>query len=307
LPPGHNTIIDDITFTYVGLKKSAAAITFSAQWNATFTQLTLTPQGIIGSAKYSVNAQVAFNSGKLTDNANRAVVDNTLITGDFDLLQFTTNGASIVPAAPTMTRRYFSSPFISLDFVGGTVGLEWNYDANARSYNIYRSINGGTFDVLQENFLGIQFTTTTGSLVIPSAAADPLSAGSVRYLVRAESRDLVESPSSNIITVVDEIRPKLTTASVAAGGSQWTYTLRFSEPLTISTAENVANYSFANAGAVAFTVKGANYLGNSAGTYIVQLDVTSSAALPVGYLLLVGSVKDLAANPMDTAANSKTF
>jgi hypothetical protein len=309
LPPGHSTIIDDITFAYVGLKKSTTAITFSAQWNATFTELTLTPQGIIGSAKYSVNAQVAFNSGKITDNANRKVVDNSRITGDFDLLVFTTNGASTVPAVPTVTRRYFSPLFYSLDFGGGAVGLEWNYDVNARSYNIYQSINGGTFELLQANFLGIQFTDTTGSLVIPSSAADPLSAGSVRYVVRAVSKDLVESPSSNIVTVTDDIRPKLTNASVAAAGgtNAWTYILRFSEPLTISTAENAANYSFANTGAVTFSVNGANYLGNSLGAYIVQLNVTSSAALPVGYLLLVGSVKDLAGNTMDPTANSKTF
>jgi hypothetical protein len=145
--------------------------------------------------------------------------------------------------------------------------------------------------------------------VIPSAAADPLSPGSVQYLVRAVSKDLVESPSSNIITVGDNIRPKLTNASVvAAGGTNaWTYTLRFSEPLTISTAQIAANYSFANAGAVTFTVNGASYLGNSAGAYLVQLDVTSSAALPVGYILLVASVKDLAGNTMDPTASSKTF
>jgi hypothetical protein len=299
LAPGHSTIVDDITFTYVGLKKSATAITFSAQWNATFTQLTLTPQGIIGSARYSVNAQVAF--GKLTDNAERAVINNPLITGDFDLLQFTTDGASTVPAAPILTRRYFTAPFISLDFAGGTVGLEWNYDASASSYNIYRSVNGGTFELLQANFLGIQFTTTSGSLVIPSAAVDPLSAGYVRYLVRAESKDLVESSSSNIITVWDEIKPRLNTASVAAGGSQWTYTLRFSEPLTISTAENIANYSL-NSATVTFTVKAANYLGNSAGSYLVQLDVTSSAALPATYNLLANNVKDLYGNTMNAVS-----
>jgi hypothetical protein len=76
LPPGSSTITDDIKVTYVGLKKSATAITFSAQWNASFTQLTITPQGIVGSAKYSVDLTSAFNSGNLTDNANLAVVNN---------------------------------------------------------------------------------------------------------------------------------------------------------------------------------------------------------------------------------------
>jgi hypothetical protein len=307
LAPGHSTIIDDITFTYVGLKKSAAAITFTAQWNATFTQLTLTPVGVIGSAKYSVNAQVALNSGKLTDNANRALVDNTLITGDFDLLQFTTNGASTVPAAPTLTRRIVSGLFSNLDFGGGTVGLEWNLDANARSYNIYKSIDDGTYDLLQANYFGTQFSDNSGSLVIPLASTNPLRAGAVRYIVRAESRDLVESGSSNIITVADVVKPRLVTGSVAGAGTSWTYTLRFSEPLTISTAELSTNYLFSGTSGITFTVNSADYLGFSAGQYIVQLSVTTSAAPISPYLLTVVNVLDLIGFGMDPAFNSRTF
>jgi len=38
------------------------------------------------------------------------------------------------------------------------------------------------------------------------------------------------------------------------------------------------------------------------------LGVTSSAALPVGYILVIGSnVTDLAGNSVDQTANSKTF
>jgi hypothetical protein len=307
LPPGHSTIIDDITFTYVGLKKSAAAITFSAQWDATFTQLTLTPVGIVGSAKYSVNAQVAFNSGKITDNANNAVVNNALITGDFDLLQFTTNGASTVPAAPTVTRRFLSGVFNNLDFVGGTVGLEWNFDANARSYNIYKSIDDGSFELLQANYYGTQFSDNSGSLVIPLGANNPLKAGTVRYIVRAESKDLVESGSSNIITVSDGVKPQLLTGSAAGAGTSWTYTLRFSEPLTISTAESNSNYLFSGTSGITFTVNSANYLGFSAGQYVVQLGVTTSATPISPYLLTIVNVIDLSGFGMDPAFNSRTF
>ncbi|HTY11852.1 MAG TPA: carboxypeptidase-like regulatory domain-containing protein [Bacteroidota bacterium] len=311
LPLGSNTIIDDIKITYLGLKKTATAVTFSAQWNAGFTQLTITPQGIVGSAKYSVDLTAAFNSGNLTDNANLAVVNNPQIIGDFEAMQFTTNGASPVPAAPALTRRLIAGVLTNLDFGGGAVGLEWNYDASARSYNIYWSVDGGSFQLLQSDFTGIQFNTNSGSLVYPSAAVNPLRASSVQYLVRGVSKDLVEGPSSNIITVADVVKPQLLgTSSVAAAGgtNSWTYTLRFTEPLTISTAETIGNYSFGNTGGVVFTVNTANYLGFVGGSYVVQLGVTTSAALPVGYVIFVGNnVTDLAGNSIDQTANSKTF
>ncbi len=311
LPLGSNTIIDNIKVTYVGLKKTAAAITFSAQWNASFTQLTITPQGIVGSAKYSVDLTSAFNSGELTDNANLIVVNNPNIIGDFEVLQFTTNGSSPVPAAPSLTRRFIAGLFTNLDFGGGTVGLEWNYDPTARSYNIYWSVDGGSFQLLQSNFYEVQFSGNTGSLVYPAGAADPLKAVSVQYLVRGVSMDLVEGASSNIITVTDAVKPRLLPSSSiapAGGTNSWTYTLAFSEPLTISTAETAGNYSFANTNGVVFTVNSANYLGSSAGVYIVQLGVTTSAALPVGYVVFVSSnVTDLAGNSIDQTANSKTF
>ncbi len=180
LPLGSGTIIDDIKVTYVGLKKSASAITFSAQWNASFTQLTITPQGIVGSAKYTVDLTSAFNSGQLTDNANLVVINNPNIIGDFEVLQFSTNGSSPVPASPSLTRRLVAGLFTNLDFGGGTVGLEWNYDPNARSYNIYWSVDGGSFQLLQANFYGIQFSSNIGSLVSPAGAANPLRAISVR-------------------------------------------------------------------------------------------------------------------------------
>ena len=310
LPPGSATILDDITVTYVGLKKTATAINYTAQWNSTFTTLTLTPQGVVGSAKYAVNATPAFSSGKITDLALNALVNNPNITGDFEVLNFATSGGSTVPAAPVLVRRYMPPTFPSLDYSGGTVGLEWNYDANARSYNIYKSVDGGSFNLLAGNVFAIQATDNSGSLVIPLGATDPLRNTYVRYIVRAESKDLVEGPASNIITVGDNIRPKMkSTTSVATSGStnSWIYTLRFTEPMTISIAENIANYSFSNTGTVTFTVNSANYMGSSVGDYVVQLGVTTTAALPTGYLLIVTGLTDLAGNTIDPNGNTKTF
>ncbi len=309
LPLGSKTMLDDIVFNFVGMKKSAALITFSAQWNSTFNQLSITPNGIVGSAQYTLNMTTVFNSGKITDAAGNTLVNNAKITGDFETLQFTTNGGSTVPDAPAVTRRFIAGSFSNLDFGGGTVGLAWNYDANARSYNIYKSVNGSPFQLLQEDFYGTQFAENSGSLVVPLNATDPLRAGSVSYLVRAVSSDLTESASSNVITVTDAVSPRLLNATIAAasGTNNWTYTLSFSEPLTISTAENLSNYSFFNTGAVTFTKNAANYMGFSGAAYIVKLSVSTDAALPVGYSLGVTGVTDLAGNGMDQTANGKQF
>ncbi|MDP1677486.1 MAG: carboxypeptidase-like regulatory domain-containing protein [Bacteroidota bacterium] len=313
LPAGHNTIVDDIVVSYDGFKKTTANLGFSLQWDTvTYKQLTVTPQGIQGSSKYSVNFNVAANSGKITDEAGRALVNNVNLTGDFEVLQFTTGGSSVVPGVPTLARRNVPGQFAELDFTGGTVGLQWNVSADARSYNIYRSINGGTFDLLQKDFFGTQFSTPSGSLVNPSGVNNPLSAINVRYQVRAVSKDLVESAPSNTITVTDGVKPKLSNAVVAAGPSvfTWVYTLRFTEPMNIAASENPANYSFATTGGVFYTVNRADYLGFNAGTgtYNIQLSVTSSAAPVVGYSLISGnSVIDLSGLGVDPTANSKTF
>ena len=311
LPAGHNTIVDDIVVSYNGFKKTAGDLGFSVQWDTvTYKQLTVTPQGIQGSSKYSVNFNTAANSGKLTDLAGRALVNNTTLTGDFEVLQFTTGGASVVPAAPTVARRFVPGQFVDLDYTGGNVGLQWGGSADARSYNVYRSINGGTFDILQKNVVELQFLTNSGSLVNPLGANNPLSAINVRYQVRAVSKDLVESAPSNIITVADAVKPKLNNATVAAGAisNTWFYTVRFTEPMNIATAENLSNYSFATTGGVVYTVTKADYIGLSGVTYVVLLSVTSNVAPIPGYSLIAGNgVTDLSGLGVDPTANSKTF
>jgi hypothetical protein len=249
-----------------------------------------------------------FNSGKITDVADNPIVNNPNIAGDFEPLDFTTSGDSPVPAVPTVSRRIVTGYFGDVDYGGGAVGLEWNYDVNARSYNIYKSVDGGPFQLLQGDFYGVQFSDNTGSLVVPLNAINPLSAGSVSYVVRAVSKDLVESASSNVITVTDAVSPRLLNATfAAAGANKWTYTLSFSEPLNIGTAENINDYLFTNTGAVTFTKTSANYIGFSGGAYVVQLSVTTSAAPVAGYTLAVSAVTDLAGNGMDQTANSRTF
>jgi hypothetical protein len=310
LPLGSSTILDDIAVTYVGLKKTTTAINYSAQWNASFTQLTLTPQGIVGSARYTVSAVTAFSSGKITDLANNVLTNNALITGDFEVLQFTTSGGSAIPGAPVLSKRNVPGVFGILDFSGGTVGLEWTSDPAARSYNIYKSVNGGSYNLLASNVFALQASDNSGSLVIPIGATDPLTAGNVRYIVRAESKDLVEGPASNYVQASDDVKPRLlaTTSVASAGGTNsWIYTVRFSEPLNIAKAEITTNYVFSNTAGVNFSVNSANYLGSSGGSYVVLLGVTTSVALPSPYTLTIFNLTDLAGNSMDPNNFTKTF
>jgi hypothetical protein len=313
LPLGSKTMLDDIALNFIGMKKASDALGFTAQWNSTFSQLTIVPLGLVGSARYTLDMTAVFGSGKIKDAAGNALINNQMITGDFELLDFTTSGGSTVPAAPVVTRRIVPGQFGYLDYNGGTVALEWNYDPNARSYNIYKSIDGGSSQLLQTDYQGVQFQDNSGSLVVPSGANDPLSAGYVSYIVRAVSKDLVESTSSNVITVTDNVSPRLTNVTVAAAGGayDWIYTLQFSEPLAVSAAEVASNYTILNPDTVSFNIREADYLGHNAGSnrYHVQLLVTTNLPQPAGYSLQVGStaVTDLAGNSVDPATNVFTF
>ncbi|MBW7889292.1 MAG: carboxypeptidase regulatory-like domain-containing protein, partial [Bacteroidetes bacterium] len=288
---GHNTIMDDLKLTFTGLKKTNGDLTFSAQWQNNNRTLLITPQGITGASKYTFDMTAASNSGKLTDIAKNALVNNAALTGDFEALQFTTNGNSTAPAAPVLVRRMVKNNFSDLNYTGGTVGLQWNFDANVRSYNLYRSIGNEPFELIQKNIYNTQFSTNTGSLVIPAGANDPLKAVSVNYIVKAVSKDLIESNPSNTITVSDAVAPKLNGVTVTnLGSGAYLLSLAFNEPLIISSAENISNYSFQNKDTVSVTITKSDYLGFSGGAYKVQLAVTSNPEiLPQGYTLTVAS------------------
>ncbi len=310
---GHATIMDDMHVVYNGLKKSAADVSFSAQWDATFTQLQITPQGIVGSARYSFNFVPAATSGKLQDLAGNILVNNTRLTGDFEALAFTTNGSSAVPAAPTLSRRLIPGLYTNLDFTGGTVNLEWTGDAAARSYNIYRQVGSGSMELLASNVTNLQYTDNTPALVAPynpPGVRDPLGAQSVQYTVRGVSKDLVEGAASNAVAVSDAVKPQLSGAVRGAPLSTnlYPFTLSFDEPISRAAAETITNYTFSNTGGVTYTIQRADYLGYSGGFYVVRLTVATSAAPVAGAVLTVGNnVVDLTSNSIDSAFNSQTF
>jgi hypothetical protein len=199
---------------------------------------------------------------------------------------------------------------VPLDYAGGTVGLEWNYDANARSYNVYRSVNGGSYDLLASNLQVTRYQTTAPGLYM-GTSPNPLGPGSVSYKVAGVSKDLVEGTASNVITVTDAVKPRLIyfpAPTAAPGTNNWVYTIGFSEPMTQAATENIANYTMSSFGGVSYTINSATYAGYDGTRWIVYLYVTSTNTPVAGYALTATSaIVDLAGNSMDTAANSHTY
>jgi len=305
---GYSTILDDIMLTYNGLKKDAGTISFTAAWNSTYTTLTVTPTSVVSSAKYSINIAAAL--GKLTDNAGLSVVNNLPLIGDFETLFFTTAGSSTVPSASVLTRRFVSGVFSALDYNGGMVGLEWTSDANARSYNIYRSINGGSYELYHTNVYNIQDTVSTGSLVFPSGVNNPMSAVAVKFKITGVSKDLVEGPASNVITVTDGVLPVLSSA-VSTLAANKTINLYFSEPLAQNTAETVGNYQLLDTSStqITFVISQASYLGYTASGYRVLLNVIPGSAIlpPHPVLTVIQNITDLNGNMLDTTASKNKY
>ncbi|MFA6468822.1 MAG: carboxypeptidase-like regulatory domain-containing protein [Bacteroidota bacterium] len=313
-PLGLGTLIDDIHVNFVGLKKSTGNIPFSIAWDTSFTMLTVTPREIVGSARYTVNISAAL--GKMMDRANNGFVANAVV-GDFEDLNITTNGSTTLPAAPAVSRRFSSGlGYASLDFTGGTVGLDWNYDANARSYRIFRSVNGEPYKLLADNVYDTRYDDNTGNLVTsynPPGDRDPYSAFSVSYKVYGLSKDLVEGPASNVVTVKDETAPQVSStiidSSASITGGEYLY-IRFTEPLTKSASQSNENYSVVNSGGGEGTsVLESVYMGydNISARYVVRLTVTKGSIEAGDVLIVQPGVIDLAGNAIDGNKNNHTF
>ncbi len=284
---GHGTIVDDISVTFTSLKKSQATLPTPAVVWSSPTTLTITPSGLAASSKYILNAATAIM--KLKDGVGNFMQPNPFktIKGDNEALYFTTAGPATAPAAPTgFARRWYvgTNPLVPLDYSGGIVGLQWDNVTNARSYNIYRKIGNGPFEMYHKDIYNQTDIDTTGALVNPRGANNPLGPLSVQFQVRAVSADLVEgSPSATIITVQDEVKPTLLGTVTGAGPTpnNWVYTLQFSEPLTLSSAQTLANYWIYDPDTVTFTLNEVDYLGYNSGTtrYDVRLNFSDQPAI----------------------------
>ena len=307
---GHKTILDDITVSFSGLKKTAGLLNTEISWNNEMTQLIIQPKNVVGSAKYDIDVTSALP--KLEDEAGLKVVDNPEIVGDFEKLYFTTAGQSVVPTAPSLTRRIVPGAYEYLDYNGGTVNLEWNSDPSARSYNLYRQIGDGSFELIDSDIFSLIVSDATGMLVTP-AVNDPLSAITVKYQVCAVSKDLVEGPPSNTITISDDISPQLIGTSVINLASQrYQFNFRFSEPLVISSAEDLNNYTIQDPDTVVFTKERAAYMGynstNNDYEVLLTVSISNSEVLPRGFSVILGNeIVDLAGRSINSSANTYVY
>ncbi len=316
LPIGNNTFLDDISFTYNGLKKSFAEIGFTAAWSNGNTTLTFTPgTALAPNADYTFDLSSAISN--FTDGAGNGTVDNADITGDFEALDFTTQGSATAPAAPVVSKDPTS---VDLDYTGGNVTLEWTIDESSiavKEFIIYRRAAGETaFDEIDRT-TETYYTDNTGAL--HTGGNDPRRALDVSYQVRAVSVNLVVGAASNTITVDDAVEPVLdgtwdlnTEGDVLAGNGDYVY-VAFSEPIDEADAETIGNYSIDNAGGgVATVISGAVYYGYTSvgiftNQYVVRLTVTDGS-IDGGDVLDIGNgLTDLAGNGIDPNGDTLTF
>lgn len=322
LPKGHSTIIDDITVNYNGLKRTAGPVPFTAVWSTNFDQLTvfLRAADLVGAGRYSIT-YAAGMSAKLTD-AKGNTLNNaaTALVGDFlntEPLNFTTRGNSSPPPAPVLRRDTLLVPVTSVNWNGGSVRLKWTVDesqVHVRHFNVFKKLGDGPFDLLTANVRSIDTTVTVGANDLHTGGQTPWGSRAVHYYVQAVSVNLVPGPASNVISVVDQVRPTLTNATINNPGGSTTYDyvyILFSEPLNITTAETASNYSISDNNATPANVRDVTYLGfdnvfpGGAG-YKVRITVDNGSVVP-GEVLTVSNVQDLRGNSMDTNANTFTF
>lgn len=314
-PLGLGTLIDDIDFDFTGLKKSAGNTNFSLVWDTTsYATLTITPAQVVGSANYQLDISALINNANFTDRAGNNLSANPYgIVGDDELLNFTTNGGSTTPAAPVVSRRLNSGlGFNKLNFDGGTVGLEWGLDNNARSYKVYRSINGEPYVLLADNVLDIRYSNNPGELVTgynPPGDNDPFKAFTVKYKVVGVSKDLVEGPESNVIEVKDDVKPQFVSAVVDSSQTGFDYvSLRFDEPLDMAIAQVIGNYSINNLPAsTASQITEAVYRGWTGAFYEVRLQITKQSITTGEIITVSTSIQDLIGNTLDPNTTALNF
>ncbi|HEX3073174.1 MAG TPA: Ig-like domain-containing protein, partial [Ignavibacteriales bacterium] len=297
-PSGSETMMNDLIFSYEGLKKAAGEVQVSASWNADFTQLTITPAEVAGAARYAVNISTILP--KFTDLSGRFCIDNQMLTGDYENLNFSTNGGSPVPAAPALIRRT-GAAYDKINCAGGIVGLEWNEDGNAAYYNVYRKRGSGPYELIAEKTTARYMDVSSGVLYA-GTSDDPQKSISASFKVTPLSADLVEGAASNIVTVTDEVKPSaLAVFPTNTTGFNYKVTVSFSEYMNMASAQTAANYSFTNLGAgVTYTITNVEYK-ESESYAMAVVSFTASGYIQLDSHLTVTNLKDLAGNVIDPA------
>lgn len=261
-----NNIYRDIKVSYGG-QKASDNFAHSLSWNATFDVLTVAIPYTGVSSKYTIDLSLLSPTtsgstttlGKLKDDAGNGLENSPVLTSG-NLLSFTTNGG-LLTAAPVI----LSPNAAGLDSNATSVILDWQPVLGAtKGYNIYRSTRKHLSTGIVEPFVFLAGPITVSSYTDTFAASgfNLLATTEIAqyyiYRVTSINSDLIESATSNEVTILDVIPPKTVGTSgtcVAPGGNSLTVTtpvtpttngqvqFTFSEPLDVIAAETISNYT----------------------------------------------------------------
>lgn len=308
MPKGLSTMIDDIIFTFDGLKKVQGDVGLGLSWNQSFTSLTITPSTVLTTGRYTIDLRTVLS--KLKDNSNNYFVDNTNIKGDLSESQKFTISQNL---QTTVVPQIFTSSV--LDHTGGNVYIQWSSysDPNVSSFNVYKSTDNQPFQLIANRITTLGYSDAVTTLLYPSLA-NPLRAISVKYKVTAISKDLIEGTSSNVLEMKDTDQPgtlmdtlSIVSATTDPLGDTTLYKvmLQFDEPMDPALVSDVAQYSMQSVPGYTFTKVSAVYAGYNGSGYAVQLTFNTNLKLTyvTTYKITCSTVKDLAGNLIKATRN----
>lgn len=254
-------LYSDIKVNYKGAKSSN--VPFSVTW-ANARELVITLPSVGASSRYEVD----ITDVDLVDTAGRAIDFGANTANAEGLLKFTTHGGFMAATAPVVSIT--NSAAIDAN---STVALRWAPVPGAKYYNVYRETvqvwSGG------ENAHGYVLIGDTNNARFVDDFSDD--AGDIygdadflfvenraiqlqyRYQVRAVNSDHIEGPASIVQVATDVVAPRITGATDEVGDAieivgdangQDVITLSFSEPMELSAATTLANYSLITANLV---------------------------------------------------------
>ncbi|MDR9415425.1 MAG: carboxypeptidase-like regulatory domain-containing protein [Gracilimonas sp.] len=245
---GSNTMIDDILLfeTTSKAKDANGNYEIDLNWSDDYKTLTITAiDELLEAYGYRLNTSAFLNS--ITDNENNVLIYNTdtfaQSAQEAGVIDFTTAGDPAAPSTPSVSTQTYS-----INWNGGNVPLTWavnNSQADVAYYEVYTRKDDlnfsktSTIDVSQAFNDRIDINLPTGLLAIKEQSTFDTS---VNFEVRlkAVSENLVKSEFSNIVTVVDNVRPGVLSANYSNSDS--TIVATFSEPMNFSTLENSSSY-----------------------------------------------------------------
>lgn len=294
---GYGSIVDDISLTYLGLKKNLLSnLPVKIEWQDNYKKLLIIPKDQIpGGARFRLTIFAALS--KLKDLNGNICVNNLNLIGDFEPLYFTTKAGDPILPAPGLTRR-IGYGYESLDYNGGNFGLRIEANQNVVGFNIYRKIDNGAWELIEKNYKSFVYESSTGELFV-SQNNIPFKAIKQYFRVTALNRDLIESSYSQTVIIQDEVRPRVINVQTEASGDKHIFIVDFSEPANIADAENLQNYVFENLGSITVNKIRANYFA-SPGKYQAFLEARFNGQIPPNLILRISGIRDLNDNIMES-------